>query len=160
MKQIETSISARAIPLRIGRTGEVEVMIGRYQHGRFKLFKFGFPSGGIKENELVKDAMARELAEETGLRGACLSHTPYSFHDVVESPELQIRRKVELFYAAFLIAGGAEPVDTDEMKENQFIPIGELEAFYNEMLHFDVKAWKLFALPLVSRLFPRCPCCA
>ena len=160
MKQIETSISARAIPLRIGRTGEVEVMIGRYQRGRFRLYQRGFPGGGVKDSETVLEAMIREMAEETGLRGACLTPVPFSFHDVVKNRELQIRKKVELFYGAFLIAGDTEPVDTDEMKENRFIPMGELPNFYEEMMSSDIRAWEGFALPLIGRRFPRCPYCA
>jgi 8-oxo-dGTP pyrophosphatase MutT (NUDIX family) len=100
---------------------------------RIKENNYGFPGGKVKENELPKDALIREVFEETGLR---FSLDDFEIINVQQNLENEVEQTVHVFGCKKLISD-VSPIFTTEkhikpvfMEPSMFFTLTKFKDFY------------------------------
>jgi 8-oxo-dGTP diphosphatase len=113
-------LAVSAVVLRAGRI----LAVRRAQPPADGLFTL--PGGGVESGETLKQAVTREVREETGMTVEPIELAGYREFIVRDRAGLVERHYVILAFAARWIAG--EPVLNDELGEARWIDAAELES--------------------------------
>lgn len=103
------------------------------------------PQGGVEKNETKREAIFREMREETGLKGLRIMGVVENFHayDWPKAPlyagdEFRGQRQT-LFFLRYTAKGLAVSLDPKEATESRWVPIKDLLKWLAPIRHIMAK---------------------
>jgi 8-oxo-dGTP diphosphatase len=128
-------LAAAVVILKDRRSTDRVLIVRRSNTEGFLPGRWGVPCGKVDENETSRQAVLRELFEETGLTGSVIEHVGQS-----DFPSLWRGRQVENIQHNYLVSSEIDPVrvDRDGMPEvvmpirdqkAQWVPTATIENF-------------------------------
>ena len=118
---LNPAVAVDAIALREGASGTEALLIRR--GGRPWKGRLAFPGGFVDHGEDPKDAVLRELIEETGVTG----HAPVLFA-VHGDPKRAPRNHIIAIFYMVSVDSGAVPFAGDDAANAEWVPIEGLRA--------------------------------
>lgn len=104
------------VALREAPSGHLEVLLIKKQGGMWTL-----PKGRVKRGERDEDALARELAEETGLTGVVGEAISQSMYTIEKAGRM--RRKTVVYYLVWGAEGEIRPSVAERIERVSWVPL-------------------------------------
>jgi 8-oxo-dGTP diphosphatase len=137
-------VTVDAVVFRAGPGPFLEVLAIRRKNPPFQGM-FALPGGFVEMDETLDDAVARELEEETGLKGVELNQFE-TFGDVDRDPR---GRVITVAYCG--IVGMGEKVKAgDDAAEAQWMPVNNLPQLASDHNHVIARAMECLKFILIA----------